>query len=467
MNRNKIVTILAVFCLFLSQGLAIRPALAFDFDPNQIISDNELNDYNSMDLADITQFLIGQPGNLMSLRTKDAFGIERSAAEIIYNASQAYKINPKWILATLQKEQSLVTDTAPTQGDLDWAMGYAVCDSCSKDDPALQKFKGFGAQVDRATARIRYYYDHPQEFNYQMGKLCSIDGRDVLPFNQATANLFNYTPHLHGNFNFWNIWYRWFAKIYPDGSLLKMVNDNGVWLIQNGLRRPFWSKTALTSRYDEKKIIEVTKNDIERYDTGYPIKYANYSLLKSPGGDIYLIVGNEKKKIADEQVFKTIGFNPEEVENVTDEELAYYEDGRVITIDSIYPQGALLQDKSTGGVFYVEDGIKYPIIAKEILTNNFKSYKLTAVSPDELAKYVTAANGMKLKDGTLIKGKIDSKVYVISNGLRRWIANEATFNQLGYKWKEIISVSDGVISLHGEGEILDSLLPQETQMAIK
>lgn len=465
MKKTKIITIFAVFCLIFIQSVPIGPVFAFEFDPNEIITDNELNHYDSMDLPAIQEFLNNQNGILGNLRVLDSYGIERYAAEIIYNAALAYHINPKWILATLQKEQSVVTNPLPTQKNIDWAMGYAVCDSCSTDDPAIAKFKGFGMQVDRATARIRYYYDHPEQFNFRVGQLYNVDGRDVLLFNQATANLFNYTPHIHGNYNFWNIWYRWFAKIYPDGSLLKQIGETGVWLIQNGFKRPFWSKTALTSRYNEAKIIEVSKNDLQRYETGYPIKYPNYSLLKSPVGKIYLIVNNEKKEIESEEVFKTIGFNPEEVIDVTDEELVHYDEGRKITLNSVYPQGALLQDKNTGGVFYVEDGIKYPIVAKEILTNNFKNYKLTVVSPEELNKYITAANGVKLKDGTLIKIRTDAKVYVISNGLRRWIANESTFNQLGYKWADIIDVSEKVAILHPEGLVLDSLLPATTEIA--
>ncbi|MCX6745190.1 MAG: hypothetical protein NTX82_06750 [Candidatus Parcubacteria bacterium] len=465
MKKSKLITILAIFCLIFWQGLKVNPANAFEFDPNDIITDNELYDYDAMDLAAIQEFLENQTGVLNTYYANDSHGNSLLAAEIIANAGLEYKVNPKWILATLQKEQSLVTNPLPSQRDFDWAMGYAVCDSCSKDDPQIAMFKGFGMQIDRATWRIQYYYENPEKFNFRVGQIYSIDGRDVMMFNQATANLFNYTPHLHGNYNFWTIWNRWFAKIYPDGTLLKQAGDIGIWIIDKGQRRPFWSKTALISRYDESKVIEVSKNDLQRYTIGYPIKYPNYSLLQSPAGQIYLIVNNEKKEIESEEVFKSIGYNPEEVIPVTDDELAHYEDGRKITLESIYPQGALLQDNKTGGVYYVEDGIKYPVLSKEILKINYAKYKLTKVSPDELAKYVTAANGVKLKDGTLIGMANDPKIYVISNGQRRWIANESTFNQLGYEWTNIVTVSEKVLTLHPEGDKLDSLVQTDAKMA--
>jgi hypothetical protein len=455
MKKFKFVIILIIISLLYSPVMTIKQAAALDFDPNLIITNEEMFDAQSMGLTDIQAFLNVHNGILKNYRINDHQDIERSAAEIIYNAAQTYNVSAKWILATLQKEQSLITNPSPSQYNLDWAMGYAVCDSCSVDDPQVALFKGFGTQVDRATWRIKYYSENPDKFNFKVGSLYSVDGRDVLIYNQATANLFIYTPHIHGNYNFWLIWHRWFAKIYPDGSLLQEIGQPGVWVLSNGKRRPIWSKTALMSRFDTSKIIEVSKTDLQRYEIGYPIKYSNYSLLKSPANKIYLTVNDEKKEIESDEVFKAIGYHPDEVIEVTSEELSYYKEGRKITLKSLYPQGALLQDNKSGGVYYVEDGIKYPIIDKEILLASYQDYKITQVSSEELAQYVTAATGVGFKDGSLIKSSSDSKVYVVSNNKRRWVANEYTFSQLNYKWYNIMEVSDKVMALHPEGEILD------------
>jgi hypothetical protein len=463
----KKVKLLIILLLLTIPCFPQEDVLAIDFSPNDIISNGDLLEYDSMSLLAIEEFLKSHDGILKNYQAKDYFGTQRSAGEIIYNASQLYKISPKWVLATLQKEQSLITNPSPSQYNLDWAMGYAVCDSCSVDDPRVQRFKGFGTQIDRATWRIRYYTEHPEEFNFHVGQLYNIDGLDVLIYNQATANLYNYTPHIHGNKNFWIIWNRWFSKIYPDGTLVRQEGQSGVWLIEYGKRRPFWSKTALESRYDTSNIIEVSRNDLLRYDIGYPIKYPNYSLLSGSDGKVYLTVNNEKKHIESAEVFRLIGYNSEEVVTVTDDELDYYNDGRKITLTSLYPQGALLQDSKSGGVYYVEDGIKYPIWDKEIMLANYPSYRLTQVSTDELSKYVTAATGVGFKDGTLMKTVKDPKVYVISNGKRRWVANEGTFNQLGYKWNNIIDVSEKVASLHPVGQTLDLLFSVPANIATK
>jgi len=137
--------------IFLLGVLAI-PLLAraqSNFNPNFIISDTETQDC-SWTRTDVAQFLNARGSWLRTYVGPDASGTAKSAADIIFESAQNYQINPKFLLVTLQKEQSLVTDNAPSQRQLDWAMGYGVCDSCSTDDPALDKYRGFGKQVDNA-----------------------------------------------------------------------------------------------------------------------------------------------------------------------------------------------------------------------------------------------------------------------------------------------------------------------------
>ena len=458
--KKLIPSLFTLYFVLSAVLLPIAEVHAFEFDPNNIISDIELDDSGSMTLNQIQAFLDTQNGVLKRLTIADAFGVERTAAEIVYNASQAYIINPQILLVKLQKEQSLITNPKPSQYNIDWAMGYGVCDSCKVTDPRVQLFKGFGKQVDRAAWRLRYYITHADEFNFAVGEPRLVDGIEVTPENRATVALYNYTPHIHGNLNFFKIWNRWFQKIYPDGTLVQQEGDDGVWLIENQKRRPIWSKAVLQSRFDASKILTVSRNDLNRYAVGFPIKFPNYSLLKDSQENIYLLVNAEKKKIQDQETFRTLGYHPEEVYEVTDEELAYYETGREITITSLYPTGALLQDAETGGVYYVEDGIKNPVWSREVMKINYPNLKITQVSPEELANYPTGT-GVKLREGTLLKTADNPDVFVVSNGKLRRIANEQTFVSLGYNWHNIVTTSNKVFALHGKGHELDITVDAE------
>lgn len=44
-------------------------------------------------------------------------------------------------------------------------------------------------------------------------------------------------------------------------------------------------------------------------------------------------------------------------------------------------------------------------------------------------------------DGTLVKVADDPKVYMIENGLYRWVETEEAFNRLGYRWDRIFTVA--------------------------
>ncbi|HEX9664518.1 MAG TPA: hypothetical protein VGA49_01710, partial [Patescibacteria group bacterium] len=337
------------------------------FNPNHIISDSEMVDFDSFNLEAIQKFLESKTGTLKDYIAPDKDDLMKKTSLIIYQVSQKYQINPKYLLTLLQKEQSLIDDPVPVQDQYDWATGYAICDVCSKSDPTLQRFKGFAQQIHSAAAQMRYYLDHPEEFRFVTGQTYDIDGHLISPVNIATASLYNYTPHYHGNLNFWKIWQGWFAKSYPDGSLLQAEGEPGVWYIQHDLRRPILSWSALISRFDPKKIIIVDPSDLQRYDIGLPIKFPEFSLLKSPDNTIYLLVNDQLRPVSSMDVFKTIGFNLDEVTEVELAEIGRYRLGQPITIKSVYPMGALIQNNQTGGIYYVKDGFKFPVWSKEIM----------------------------------------------------------------------------------------------------
>lgn len=450
-KKIKISFLLLLIFAFLSP----TSVMAISFNNGYIISDMDLIDNTTMNLADIQKFLERKNSKLATLKTKDYFGIERTAAEIIYNAANAYQINPQYILVTLQKEQSLIEDGTPTQKQIDWAMGYGVCDSCDPDDPALALFKGFGTQVDRSAKRNRWYIENSKNgWLKTYGQTYTIDGHNVYIVNQATANLYNYTPHIHGNYLFWKIWNSWFTQKYPDGSLLQAEGEPGVWLIESGLRRPFHTKGALLSRYDINKIIIVGKNEIDKYEIGRPIKFSNYSLLQTESGDVYLLVNDELRKFASNEVLRTIGYNPEEFEQVADSEIDNYQLGEEITMQSAYPAGALLQNNSTGGVFYVQDGKKHPIITRDIMEINYPRYSLTVVSPEELDKFKTQ-DSVKLKDGEIVKVAESASVFIIANGKKHPVASADVYENMGYKWENLRVVEEKTLSNLPLGSYID------------
>ena len=438
------------FILFILTLTFSQPAWA-DFNPNYIISDHDLTDYRSMYMGEIQSFLQAKNSYLASY--VDPY-IRITAAQSIYDAAQLHKINPKYILVLLQKEQSLVEDPQPTQDQLDWATGYGICDGCKKTDAKVQKYKGFTNQVDWGAGGTRYYFDHPNDFKFKVGNSYNIDGQQVTIANHATRALFTYTPHLHGNQNFYKIWQRWFASSYLDGSLLQDSQNGGIYLIRDGKKYPFASKSAFLSRYNSfNKVIPANPSDLDKYTTGQAIKYPNYSLLQVPSGGIYLLDDDTLRPIASKEVFRLLGFNPEEIIPVKTDDIFFYKIGQPLTASSAYPTGALLQDTSTGGVYFVQNGIKQPIIARELIKLYFTHKKIIPASQTELAKYTTG-DSIRLPDGELVTTPGDPAVYFISHGKKHPFASAKAFASLGYKWENIVTIPQRVLDLHEDGEII-------------
>jgi len=160
-----------------------------------------------------------------------------SAATVIATVARACGINPKVILVMLQKEQGLVTSSAPSA----WAYRAAMGQACPDTAPCDEAAAGFVNQVYKGARQLQVYTKNPTSFNYRAGQVNTIKwhptsscgSSKVFIKNQATANLYIYTPYrpniaalaagsgtgdscsTYGNRNFYNYYVSWFA---PDAS---------------------------------------------------------------------------------------------------------------------------------------------------------------------------------------------------------------------------------------------------------
>ncbi|MFH1744556.1 MAG: hypothetical protein ABH881_00080 [bacterium] len=490
-NRtNKSIQL--IICLIFCFGVvSLTAKAAGEFDPNYILNDDEMVDSDSMTLTEIDEFLRSKGGYIATASFPDAEGKVMKAAEIIYNAAknnydcsgatnlsaiptisekiskcEKISINPKMLLVLLQKEQSLIEDPSPTQSQMDWALGYG----CPDGQACNTRWKGFGKQVNSAALQFFDYMQNPRYYKYQAGGTYTVSNTNkpdmiISPVNQATAALYNYTPHVYnGNYNFYNLWLKYFTHGYPNGSLLQAKGEVGVWLIQDGKKRPFLTKGALTSRFDINRIIQVNKSDLDKYPKGDPIKFPQYSILRSPIGDIFLIDGDKRRKFADAETFRLIGYNPEEIIDVNWPDITMYAEGKEITVDSEYITGALLQDKTTGGVYYVFDGTKAPLWSAIFLKTKFKYRPITQVDPSVLQKYVTI-EPVVFDDGELLKDASSPGVYVIENKIKRLIPSARIFEELGYKWGNIITAPSKILDLYLNGDPVSSAFIADTPAA--
>lgn len=235
MNSTKQKTIVCLYAIliagFIWPGLTrISPstlgnqsARAADFDQNNIISDDAFVNIGSMSTADIQSFLTGKGGFLASYSEGG-----RTAAQIIYDAAHGHgdatatingiaidtntgTVSPRVILATLQKEQSLINMPVQNNNSLNAAMGFA----CPDGGGCNPNYAGFTKQVENGAWQLRYNYERASGHgfsDYQVNQTMSIDNTNVTFANRATASLYRYTPHISGNNSFWTLYNQYFPS---------------------------------------------------------------------------------------------------------------------------------------------------------------------------------------------------------------------------------------------------------------
>jgi hypothetical protein len=480
--------------LIASMALSALPAGAATFNPNLILSDEELRDVHAMSFLEIYRFLDekggmngiyleapdfcdkGKPAGYDPLT--DSVPMVKGPAQMVYDAAQCYGINPKYVLAVLQKESGIVEAKTPTQNQMDWAAGYALCDGCYKSSPLAQKYKGLARQIDVSAGWMDWYFANASAFQqdpknkYKLpGITYTISGQQVTPVNLATAALYSYTPHVGdervgGNRSLFKIWQRWwgpgFTLALPEGSLIRNLGTGAVALVQNGAYRPIASASVLATRFASANIIDMSESDFDAFygqRPGKPVKFPDQALVRTETGETYLLIGDVKRLIPSTDVFRGIGFNPEEVEDVAAADLEEYRVGAPIALNEAYPGGALVQDSVTGGVYYVDGGVKRPIIDRGILLANFPGKSIVRLTPAELEK-IPRGEPVRLADGVLVKTPDDPAVFVVAAGLRRRIPSEDVFLGYGYRFSAVVTVSAKALLLHEEGLPLE-LVPVE------
>jgi nitrogen fixation protein FixH len=218
---------------------------------NNLISDSVFRDYSPLDLNTVSKiqaFLDSKGGRIASYSPlySDRDGRNVSAAQIIYEAAQDFGINPKVIMATMQKEESLITDPDPSSFQINYAMGYGCFDAtgCGGN-------YGFFNQVNNATWQLRMNFERvsgnttwgntaTKTYNYicngptRYYSAALRTGNNVTFYddngtayktfrlaNAATSSLYCYTPHAYpgsaskyysGSYNFVASFEQWFGS---------------------------------------------------------------------------------------------------------------------------------------------------------------------------------------------------------------------------------------------------------------
>jgi hypothetical protein len=312
-------------------------ASAADFNPGYIVSDAVFFNTGSMNPDQIQSFLNAREPSCSAgytclksyhqdTPTVAADGLcqqysgsgGESAATIIYKVAQACGISPQVIIVTLEKEQNLVSSTAPTSLRYQRAMGYACPDTAACDTT----YYGFFNQVYHAARQFQIYGQYHSSFRYNIGNVyiqynptASCGGSYVNIQNQATADLYNYTPYqpnasalanfygtgdscgAYGNRNFFRIFSDWFGS--PTGvigDLVRTASDPAVYLL-SGSKKYYVPTSAVMDTFSA---LGPLRSVAASYLSGFTTASNNASaLVRDPAsGGLFLVQGGARHHFA-------------------------------------------------------------------------------------------------------------------------------------------------------------------------
>jgi hypothetical protein len=238
-------------------------ANAADWNPGNIIDDAVFYDSNAMGSPEMQGFMEQQVKSCRSgytclkdyrqntdNRPADKYcngytgAPNESASTIIDKVARSCGVSQKALLVLLQKEQGLVTSTAPSA----WNYSAATGQGCPDTAPCDASTSGFFYQVYYGARQFEIYRLNPTSWGYQAGRYNNIlynpngncGTQRVYIENQATAGLYIYTPYVpnqaalnnlygtgdgcsaYGNRNFWRTFTDWFgstSRVNPIGNV--------------------------------------------------------------------------------------------------------------------------------------------------------------------------------------------------------------------------------------------------------
>lgn len=492
LNKNLyIYTLFSVICIITT--LNTTPLHATDpiigFNPGRIIEDSVFTNTSSMSIPQIQMFLDNKVPvcDTYGTQTSEFGGGTRAqwaaahgfsapftclkdysengitAAQIIYDISLRYQINPQVLIVLLQKEQGLVTDTWPTSNQYRSATGYGCPDTapCDSQYYGLTNQITWSGKMFRSVLNdsptwyspyilgnnyIKFHPDFWDSANQVWKNTCG--GTTVFIQNRATQALYDYTPYQpnqasldagygngdgcssYGNKNFYLYFRDWFG--YNSGpAAFKTSDTQSIYMPIEGykLAVPY---TAAMQDYgiSPESIQTVSQAYVDAIPT--PPISTNISasishVIKSPydndedGASVYLISRGKRYQVQTMQQLYNYGFN--------DSDISYLPLSYIYSMNN----GGLLSNFATspyGSVFKINNLTKQLIFEYNTYTSLNPSGQVTPLSYYLIDK-ITSGNPITDRP-VLIKNKDSETVSLYQNGTYYAVPDYNIFSCLGF-----------------------------------
>lgn len=352
-------------------------ATGSDFDPGYLVSDENFYNGSAMGFADVQNFILSKNSQCSSSYAclwnyrqatpsmpASAYCAampgqsNEPAASIIARVGAACGLSQRALLVILQKEQSLVTSTNPSQRSFTAATGFG----CPDTAPCDPSYGGFFYQVYNAARQFQVYRARPTSFNHQplatnnilFHPAASCGTSPVFILNWATAGLYNYTPYqpngaalnnlygtgdgcsAYGNRNFWRMWTDWFGSpTSTPVSVFHLAGTNSNFLISGRMRYPLATE-AVSNFGALGPVYEITQSQLDAFRQGDSISRA----VRTSDGAAYLIDQGRRLRFGSCGQVQDFGLSCGSLATVTRDQIVGLPDGGWLSSLVALPDGS-------------------------------------------------------------------------------------------------------------------------------
>jgi serine protease len=250
-------------------------------------------------------------------------------------------------------------------------------------------------------------------------------------------------------------------KPHPNGVLIKAVDKNPVYVLENGQKRKVPSRVIFEERFRWTKMTYVSNFEISTYPAGTDLALPDGTLIRKESADpVYVLSNGLKRWVAGRSVFDSLGYKMSQVRSISESEFNSYVSGGDLSSTNIHPDGTLIKNGSNTPVYLISNGQKRWVPSRAVLESKFFWDDIISVSESEFNSYPSGSD-VTFADGSLIRRGYDAKVYIIttetggSQQTKHWIASRLTFDLLGFEMKDVSSTTDSIFNSYAEGSKID------------
>jgi len=261
----------------------------------------------------------------------------------------------------------------------------------------------------------------------------------------------------------------------PQGSgnyklVFDMSRQGILWFSHRWIPTLSIPSSVTKTHYDQTKFGAATSGDIALVDGSPAIfHFRPGTLIKGPAPDTTIYVTEFRGGIYFKRAFNnmtdfnTLGYHMEDLVYLSAADLGAYTTGSAVST-AAHPSGSLVKTASLSTIYFIEDSaggaLKRAIASATVFeANGFRWDRIETISDSEMANMYTAGNPVYLPSGKVIKGG-GSSIYVvdIDSGApqRRAVTSASVFTALGFRWEDVLTVSDAYLATYTEGTPVSS-----------